>query len=105
MATPTVSIVNQGGSYFVTPRALEASPGEDVLFRLVGPVGRTRLLFPHPELFDRDVAILDPNSKENDCLRLTVEQDVEPNVYPYAVYNEETKQFVRATPDPVVITD
>lgn len=101
MAAPTVSVVNKGGTYFVTPRALEASPGEEVLFRLVGPAGRTRLFFPDPELFDTEVETLD---SKRDCLELTV-GDVEPNVYPYAVYNEKTKQFVRATPDPVIITD
>lgn len=98
----TASIVNEGGSYYVTPRALTAAANEEVRFRLVGPVGTTRLFFPNRSLFDKQVVTLDAKTPSS---TLTVQDDVGTDVYPYAVYNLETKQFVRATPDPVIITE
>lgn len=86
----------------MTPRALEVSPGEEVLFKLSGPVGTVQLFFPNPDLFGTQLVTLDA---ESDSVTLTASDDAVPAPYPYAVYSEEIKRFVRATPDPIIILD
>lgn len=98
--THRVSLINQGGDYFVTPRAREVMPEDTVIFKRVGPVGTIQLFFPNPDLFDTQVVTL---NADQDSVELIVQEEAVPDPYPYAVYHEKTKQFVRATPDPIII--
>jgi len=101
MANNVVSIVDQGGKQFVTPRALRVTQGGKVIFRRVDLEGTIRLLFPDPDLFGCDAAELGPNDNSKP---LPV-QNAPYGVYPFAVYSEAINGFVRATPDPVIIVD
>jgi hypothetical protein len=66
----------------------------------VGPVGTTHLFFPNGDVFDTQVETLDD---DREAVELTVQEGAARDPHPYAVYNEKTKQFVRATPDPIII--
>lgn len=101
MSTYRIFIVNQGGTNSVVPRAQGITRGDKVIFTAIGVRAEVSLFFPDPALFGEQIVRLSPN--EPVPLPVSDSKELTPDVYPYAVYSGEIRQFVRASPSPKLI--